>query len=416
MRAGVCYYGRMHTTSCLLCGATALTPVIDLGYHPLADTFLTPTMLEKSEETYPLKVLLCDVCGHTMNSYAVPKEKRYQENEYSYDSSNSRASIAHFAEMATDVAGRVGLGPDDLVVDIGSNVGTLLQSFKEQADCKVHGVEPAANMAALARDNGIPTEERFFDAAAVSAIRGSGPGARVVTITNAWNHIFELDTFMEDVSTLLAPDGVFVAEVPYLGLLVEQMAFDTIYHEHASYFSVRPLIPFLRRHGFVITDLQKNSYMGGSMRITAARSGEESPDVEVWSKAEEAQRLHDPATYKVFMERVQAFRLSLMHELYSIRKNGGRIVGIGAATKGNTLLNYCKIDTGLLEFVTDASALKIGKYTPGSHIPIKPDEAIGPEITHALILPWNIADLLKEKLAHLTVTFIAPAMERGVLH
>jgi SAM-dependent methyltransferase len=392
-----------------LCGSEKLGLLIDLGFHPLADTFLKPEQLNEAEPTYPLRVLQCESCGYTMSQYVVSPEKRYQENEYSYDSSNSKVAIKHFEEMASDVIERAGVTGDDLVVDIGSNVGTLLEAFHKKSDCLVLGVEPAPNMAARAKQNGVPTIQDFFNGTVASKILGTGK-VKAVTITNAWNHVEGLTDFMEQVKRILAPDGMFVTEVPYLSLLVQKIAFDTIYLEHVSYFSIKPLIPFFKKFGFSIVDLQENDYMGGSIRISAMQGTKESVQVQAYVKREEEEHLYNSATYSVFMDRVRRFKADLVGRLYRIKKDGGHIVGIGAATKGNTLLNYCKIDNTLLDFVTDSSAFKIGKYTPGSHIPIKSDESIGPEITHALILPWNIGKFLQEKLGQLSVDFIVPEM------
>src|SRR3989344_1546598 len=399
----------MVITSCNLCGSDKLSIIIDLRYHPLADTFVKEAQLREPESRYPLRVLLCEDCGHAMSQYDVPPSVRYQENEYSYDSANSKVSIAHFGEMANEIIGKVGIGKDDLVVDIGSNVGTLLEAFRTKSACQVLGIEPAPNMVAKALQNNVPTVPDFFNKRSADKILEIKK-AKAITITNAFNHISNLEEFMTQIARTLDPAGAFVIEAPHLAHLVEKTAFDTIFLEHVSYFAVTPLVPFFKRFGLIITDLYENEYMGGSVRIYVSKTVSQSPKVDEYIAREKRMGLFSLETYRELMTRVAGFKQALVFSLYEAKKNGGRIIGIGAATKGNTLLNYCGIDSTLLDFVTDASAYKIGKYTPGSHILIQPDEAITNEITHALILPWNIALFLKEKLGSKfpSMNFIIP--------
>lgn len=309
--------------------------------------------------------------------------------------------------MAREVTERTRATPGDLVVDIGSNVGTLLSGFKELG-MKVQGVDPSHNISALAIQNGIPTINDFWSTAASEEIQKQGK-AKVITITNAFNHVSDLHAFMDALVPALRDDGTFVIELPYYLQLLLRRHFDTIYLEHVSYISVQPLVPFFRKYGLSITHVEENDYMSGSVRIFVGR-GDESPRVAEQIKLEKAAGLFDEATYVAFSKKLLDCKLTLLGELVAARKKGGKIVAIGAAAKGNTLLNYCGIDTGLIDFVTDASPLKVGKYTPGSHIPIKSDDAIDESVTHALILAWNIADFLKGKIApkHPKLDFITP--------
>ncbi|MEK7613205.1 MAG: class I SAM-dependent methyltransferase [Patescibacteria group bacterium] len=399
----------MKMTECQLCKSNKLELVLDLGMHPLADTFVKDSIAARALPRYPLQVLLCTSCGHAMNSYIVPKEQRYQEHEYSYDSANSKAAVTHFDEMAREVSSKFNITAADLVVDIGGNVGTLLQAFHAHSGARMLNIEPAGNIATIAEKNGVPTIRDFWNADAADRVLAQG-GAKVIIITNAFNHIDALDEFMSNICRSLAAEGVFVAEVPYFLTLVQREAFDTVYLEHVSYFSVRPLRSYFQKFGLSILDVTHNDYMGGSLRITVGRGAESSKVVEYVEREEKA-RLFDSDAYASFRDRVAEFKKSLLHDLRAA-KTRGRIIGIGAATKGNTLLNYCGIDNTLLDFVTDASPLKVGKFTPGSGIPILADEAITDEITHALILPWNIADLLKTKLSpqYPKLAFIIPHM------
>ncbi|MSU74410.1 class I SAM-dependent methyltransferase [Candidatus Kaiserbacteria bacterium] len=402
----------MLVTSCALCKSDTLSLILDLGFHPLADSFLKKEELLQSEATYPLQVFMCQSCGHAMNSYVVPPTKRYQDHDYSYDSSNSKVSIEHFKEMAGDVAKRIGVTKGDLVVDIGSSVGTLLQAFKDQTGANILGVEPAHNIAALADKNNIPTVHDFWNDNAAEEVLKIGK-AKAITITNAFNHIGDVDAFMRNIVRTLAPDGALVIEAPYLLHLVEKLAFDTIYLEHVSYFAIKPLTEYFKKFDMVITDILENDYMGGSMRLYVQFGTQLCPLVEKNIERENSAQLYELATYVDLSARMRQFKYTLVKQLLDARLAGGVVIGIGAPAKGNTLLNYCGIDATLLDFITDASPLKINKYTPGSHIPILPDEAITDTVTHALILPWNIAEFLKGKLApkYPKISFIIPHMQ-----
>lgn len=398
----------MVTSQCFLCDSKKLYMAIDLGFHPLADTFLKPEQLQQPEPRYPLNVVACKECGHLMNGYIVPAQARYQENEYSYDSSNSALAISHFSDFAEQAIEVASVGKKDLVVDIGSNVGTFLGKFKDHSGCKVLGVEPSKNIAQIATKNGIKTIQDFFGKEAAQKIKKVSK-VKLITGTNVYNHIENQKEFAKNVMTVLADDGMVAIEAPYAGTLVDETSFDTIYLEHASYFFVTPLKKFWAQYGFNINHIELNTYMGGSMRFYLSRHLPESKEVAKMIKLEKKKGYFKPKTYEAFMDRTVAFKTDLMKKLYQIKDKGGVIIGIGAATKGNTLLNYCGIDNTLLDYVTDASALKVGKYTPGSHIPIKHDNDINKKVvTHGLILPWNIGDFLSKKLSHLGIKFIVP--------
>lgn len=386
----------MNVTVCHLCESKNLEKVLDLGFHPLADFFMKESQLSEPERRYPLCVLLCQDCGHGMNSFVVPATERYQENDYSYDSGNSKISIRHFTDMAKEVNDRADVKNGDLVVDIGSNIGTLLNAFKSLG-AKVQGVDPAPNIAALAEKNRIPTINDFFNASTAEKILKMGK-AKAVTITNAFNHISPLDSFMESVVSILDKDGTFVIELPYFLEIIRKKHFDVVYLEHVSYIAIKPLVLFFKKFGLNITHVEENNYMSGSIRIFVGY-GQESPMVAKQIAQEEKFGLYDLAVWAKFREDVRNCKINLLSELVKARAGGGKIVAIGAAAKGNTLLNYCGIDAALIDFATDASPLKIGKYTPGSHLPILSDDSIDGTVSHALILAWNIADFLKEKIS-----------------
>lgn len=386
----------MNVTKCHLCGGNNLNKVLDLGFHPLADFFMKKEQLKETERRYPLSVLLCQDCGHGMNSFIVPAEVRYQENDYSYDSGNSKISVKHFTDMANEVSNRIGLKENDLVVDIGSNIGTLLNAFKNLGQ-EVQGVDPAGNIAKLAEESGIPTINDFFSGSACEKILKRGK-AKAITITNAFNHISPLDEFMKNIISILDRDGTFIIELPYFLEIIRKKHFDVIYLEHISYIAIKPLVPYFKKFGLSITHIEENDYMSGSIRIFVGY-GKESELISKQIALEEKYGLYNIDTWNKFAENIKNCKIDLLKQLVDAKKAGGKIVAIGAAAKGNTLLNYCGLDTTLIDFATDASPLKIGKYTPGSHIPILSDDAIDDNVTHALILAWNIADYLKSKIS-----------------
>lgn len=400
----------MKITRCRLCDSVQLESVVDLGHHPLADTFLLEELLYGPEVHYPLRLGLCRACGHVSTMYSVSAVDRYQKQDYSYDSSNSKVAVAHFREFAEAVAAKRPAGSAALVVDIGSNVGTLLSHFRDLGYSNVMGVEPAHNIAAIAVKSGIPTLNDFFGPSVVDTLRQSG-GVDILVSANVVNHADDLRALLDTARAVMVPDSVFVFEVPYLLDLVKGTAFDTIYHEHVHYYGIKPLAACLASKGFAIFQVDLIEYMCGSMRVYCRLGGSHDAVVASLVAAEEEFGLYDPTTYERFMQRVRRVKVSVTEHLARIRADGGRIIGIGAATKGNTFLNYCGLDSDTIAYIADASPLKIGKLTPGSHIRIIADTAIDKHATHALILPWNIAPMLQAKLAHLGLEFYVPQVE-----
>jgi len=401
----------MEIKNCRSCNSVRISKVIDLGFHPLADTFLPEALLHEAEVWYPLQLGLCQSCGHVFTMFSVSAEDRYQKNEYSYDSSNSRVSIDHFKEFAQAVIEEVKFPPDSLIVDIGSNVGTLLLHFKNFGYDNVLGVEPAKNIAKIAVDSGVPTINEFFGLKVATEINRFG-SVKVLLSSNVVNHADDLVGLLTFAKRVLSDSGIFVFEVPYLLDLVQRTAFDTIYHEHVHYYGIKPLAECMHKQGFSIYKIERLEYMCGSIRVFARLGGDTASAVSGLIQEEEAFGLYKTNTYEAFMERVRKVKLTVNAHLSEIRLAGGKIIGIGAATKGNTFLNYCRLDSDVISYVTDTSPLKIGKVTPGSHIQIISDSDIENDVTHALILPWNIASYLQEKLAHLGLKFYVPQVDK----
>ena len=405
----------MKITKCRLCQSKDIEKAIDLGFHPVADTFLDKENQFGPEVSYPLQLGLCESCGHVFTLFSISPEERYQKHDYSYDSSNSNISVNHFQEFCNAVLAELSLDKNSFIVDIGGNVGTLLGHFKEIGFKNILNIEPSKNISDLAFKFGIPTFNNFFDNKSSEYINTNiGRKVDVLLSSNVVNHADNMVDLLQTAKGVLSENGVFIFEVPYLMDLIQNTAFDTIYHEHVHYYGVKPLVKFFKDQGFSIYKIEKIPYMCGSIRVFSSLKKTESKDVSRLIEIEDEFGLYDIETYHKFSERVKTMKISINSYLWEVRNKGGKIIGIGAATKGNTLLNYCKLDSDVISYITDSSSLKIGKYTPGSHIQIVSDADIDDSITHALILPWNIANLLQEKLSHLNLTFYIPQVKEAV--
>ena len=391
---GTCVTDR---SRCRICRADALENVLDLGLQPLANSFIRPDQTEKPEPRYPLELARCTACGHVQLSVTVPPEIMFRN--YLYVSGTSETIPAHFAAYAKDVALRF-VPKGGLVVEIGSNDGTLLRAFDRGA-VRILGVEPARNIAAMANAAGIPTLDEFFGEAIAGEIAAKHGRASAIIGNNVVAHIDDLHGLMNGVTTLLEGRGVFVAEFPYLVDLLEKTAYDTIYHEHLSYFSVRSVDDLASRHGLHLIDVRRVGVHGGSIRVFISRDGEASPDVNKLLALEEASGLSAGRPLRPFVEAVQRQREDLMRVLGEIRKSR-HIAGYGAPAKGNTLLNYCQIDSSVLDFIVDRSPLKHGLLTPGTHIPVEPPERLmSSDVRDTLLLAWNFADeILRQQQAY----------------
>lgn len=327
--------------NCRLCNSVRISKVVDLGFHPLADTFLPVTLLHESENWYPLQLGLCDSCGHVFTLFSIAAEDRYQKNEYSYDSSNSVVSIEHFKEFAEAVINEVRLPNDSLIVDIGSNVGTLLLHIKGLGYQNVLGVEPSKNIAKIAIKSGIPTINEFFSQKAADEINGIG-SVKILLSSNVVNHADDLVGLLSTARKVLSNTGIFVFEVPYLFDLIKGTAFDTIYHEHVHYYGIKPLADCLNKQGFSIYKVERLNYMCGSIRVFSRLGGNTDNSVIDLIREEVAFGLYEKSTFELFMKRVKNVKFAVNAYLSTVRMEGGKIIAIGAATKGNTFLNYCR--------------------------------------------------------------------------
>jgi SAM-dependent methyltransferase len=385
---------------CRVCHGNDLTRLLDLGFTPPADDFLLPHRLKEPEIYYPLDVLVCRDCGLVQLGYVVPPEILFQR-DYPYESSITAAGREHFYTMAEEICREFALERDSLVVDIGSNVGVLLQGFRNRGVTSVLGIDPAENICEIARGNGIDTICGFFSEELAAEIVKTGGKARIITGTNVVAHINDHHTLVKAVEMLLADKGVFIFEAPYLLTLIDNLEYDTIYHEHLSYLSVKPMTRLFDIFGMELFDVREESIHGGSLRYFAGRKGDYpvSDNVARLVKLEDSKGLYDISRLSDFAKSVRRNRQELNWMLGTLRRDGKRIAAVSAPAKGMTLLNYCHIGPEILDFITEKAPLKIGKYTPGTHIPILPDsELIRQRPDYALLLAWNFADEIMSNL------------------
>ncbi len=380
-------------TACRVCGCGDLTMILSLGRTPLANAFVRPERRDEPEARYPLDVLLCARCGLVLLSVVVRPELMFAD--YLYASSASPPMIAHFDAYAVEIVERFA-PPGSLVVEFGSNDGVLLRPLAARG-VRVVGIEPAANLAAEANAAGAETWTDFFGTPVVRRIVAEKGRARALLGNNVLAHVHELRDVLSAADQLLEDDGVVVVEVPYLADLLERVEYDTVYHEHLSYFSLSPLATLFASAGFELFDVRHLSIHGGSIRVFAGRAGRRpsTSSVREMLAHESAAGLRRPETYIEFAARVSASRDALRGLLGTVRAAGCRIAGLGASAKGNTLLNYCEIGPDTIEFIGDSTPAKVGLLTPGMHIPVKPEDAVTREQPdYTVLLAWNFADAI----------------------
>jgi hypothetical protein len=384
-------------TSCQGCGAQALQPVLDLGHHAPCDSLLTEQMLAEPETHFPLVFCRCRSCGLAQLDYAAPPEVVFFP-EYPYRTAMTGLLKTHFRSLTRDVTARLGLDSDALAIDIGSNDGTLLQGFQEEG-VRVLGIEPT-DIAKIAVENGVPTVQAFFSEEVAEGVRAEHGPAAVVTGTNMFAHVNNLFPELRGVAALIGDDGAFVSESHYLLNLVEELQYDTIYHEHLRFYSLKPMIEIFTRAGFSIFDVERVPTHGGSIRVWADRGQRDvSPRVDELIRLEEERGLYDETAFARFRERIQDGKLKLLELLIEARKEGP-IVGLGAPGRASTLLAYTGVTPELVDSITELTgSLKIGKYTPGTHIPIVDErELYERQPPHALVLSWHIGDAIMPKV------------------
>lgn len=384
--------------TCRLCGGRSLTEVLKLAPTPPANAFVSKDELGKPQLKFPLDIFFCEDCFHLQMLDVV--DPRVLFENYVYVSGTSPSFVAHFEAYAKDVMSRFAVPAGSFVLDIGSNDGTLLRFF-QQAGMRALGVDPAKKIAEDATRNGIETWAAFFAPALADKIRKQHGPAHVVAANNVFAHIDDLHSVVEGVRALLAPEGVFVFEVSYLVDVYEKTLFDTIYHEHLAYHSVKPLITFFKANGMELIEAQRVSSHGGSLRGMAQLKGgphKVGASVAAAVAREEQLGLDKAATFKTFGANIDSLRSDLNKLLSSLKKENKTIAGFGAPAKLTTLMHHFKIGPEFVDYVIDDSPLKQGLYTPGYHIPVVPASALYErKPDYVVILAWNFADPIMKK-------------------
>jgi len=378
---------------CRACGAGGLEVILSLGATPLANSLLSAEQLAEPEMTCPLDLAFCPSCALVQITETVSPETMFQD--YLYFSSFSDTMLRHAKEIAGRLAAARRLGERSLVVEIASNDGYLLQYYQERG-IPVLGIEPAANVAEVARtERGIRTLSEFFDYSLAERLRDGGERADVIHANNVLAHVPDLNGFVRGLQLLLKEDGVIVIEVPYVKDLIDRCEFDTIYHEHLCYFALTPLDKLFRRHGLVIQDAERLPIHGGSLRMFVGHAGAATMGTEARRLLEAeagwgADRLE---FYQNFAQQVEDLKTSLREMLFDLKRRGHRLAAYGAAAKGSTLLNYFKIGADTLDFVVDRNTYKQGLYMPGVRLPILPVEKLLELMPdYVLLLAWNFSE------------------------
>jgi len=410
----------MSAAPCRFCGAPLRVSFADLGMSPLSNSFLKESELDRPEAFYPLHARACERCLLVQLDHSQPAEQIFTE-DYAYFSSYSDLWLKHASDYVDYMCGRFGYGAKHYAVEIASNDGYLLQYFARRG-VAVLGVEPAANCARAAEAKGVPSLVKFFNAQTARELAARRK-ADLLLGNNVLAHVPDLNAFVQGMPLLLAADGVITMEFPHLLNLIEQNQFDTIYHEHFSYFSFLAAERVFAQHGITLFDVQELPTHGGSLRIFGRHQADASKPVEASVAAlkdkERRAGLDRIDTYRAFAARVARTKRRLLEFLVKAKDEGKRIVGYGAPAKGNTLLNYCGVRSDFLDFTVDRSPHKQGRYLPGTHIPIRhPDAIREARPDYLLILPWNLRDEIIGQTAYIRDwggKFVVPIPEVTVL-
>ncbi len=406
--------------ACRCCYSPLDHSFCDLGMTPLSNSYLTSESLEKGEVFYPLHAYVCSKCFLVqVKQYELPENIF---GDYAYFSSYSDSWLKHCKRYVDEIVQRLNLNHSSQVVEIASNDGYLLQFFKEK-QIPVLGIEPAANVAKAAQDKGIETRVNFFNSQLAQELISQQLQADLIIGNNVLAHVPTLNDFVKGLTLLLKPHGVITMEFPHLLRLMESNQFDTIYHEHFSYFSLLSVEKVFAAQGLKVFDVDELSTHGGSLRIYAAHAQDqekvESPHVLRIRTQEQSLQLDCLKGYEQFSIGVQQLKADLLKFFLDCKANGKKVVGYGAPAKGNTLLNFCGIRNQFLEFTVDRSPHKQGRYLPGTHIPVKPVEAVREvKPDYLFILPWNLKDEIMDQMSFIKEwggKFVLPIPQLAVI-
>ena len=406
--------------SCRLCAAGLKHSLVDLGKSPLCETFLDARQIDTMEPFFPLHVLVCDACWLVQLKEYVAADGIFTEH-YPYFSSYSTSWVDHARRYCEMITKRRGLNDESFVVEIACNDGYLLQHFAPLGVTNIMGVEPTANTAEVAKSKGIPVTVDFFGVALAKKLEAAHGKADLILGNNVLAHVPDLNDFVGGAKALLKQGGVITFEFPHLQNLIEQNQFDTIYHEHFCYFSAIAIEAIAKKHGLVFFDVEEIPTHGGSLRVYLAHEGDEqvTPAVRDLIAREERLGYKSLELYAAYDEQVKATKRKLLAFLIEAKNAGKSVVGYGAPGKGNTLLNYCGIGTDFIDFTVDRNPHKHGRFTPGTHIPVLPVEALdAARPDYVLILPWNLRKEIVAQMRHIGQwggKFVVPIPEATII-
>lgn len=382
-----------HIDRCQICGSDDLRLHLDLGFHPPCDSLLWPRQLDQPERSYPLRFLTCGNCSLAQIDYVVPTEELFFP-DYPYRSGITQTLVEKLSQTAVSTREKFKLDERDLVIDIGSNDGTVLAGFK-RFGLRVLGVE-ATNIARIANENGIETIQAFFDASIAERILKDYGAASVITATNVFAHVASLGSIIRGVSQVLRDGGVFVTESHYIVPLLETVQYDSIYHEHLRYYSMKSIIHLFSYYGFTVVDVERIGNYGGSIRVFAVKGSGQAVGqrVEELLALEEKLGIYSMEPYDRFAAATRKARRDLLALVLEIVERGERVVGIGCPGRASTLLNYTGLDPGLMPYIAEqATSLKLGLYAPGRHIPVVDERRMLEEQPeYAVMLSWHYAE------------------------
>ncbi len=385
---------------CRICESTDLAEVIDLGNQPIPNGFLPKEQLKIREKTYPLHVSFCNNCSLMQLTYLVTPKIMF--DNYLYIPSASKTRLAHFKSLAEDVRGIAKLNDKSLVIDVGSNDGSLLTAFKNLG-VRTLGIDPAENLVKVAQLSGIETVLGYFDSKLARKVVNKYGKAKAMCATNVIAHIPNLHEVLSGANILLEDYGIFLMQFPYSKDLLEKNLFDTIYHEHLSYFSVKSLLKLADKSNLEIFNIEKSDLDGGSLKVYWKKKSNKKQKINLLGinkilKEEEKYGLHTIDAYLKFTKRVERLKAQTVQKLKALKKSKKQIVGYGAAAKANVLLNYFGIDAKTIDYIVDSTPYKQGLYTPGSHIPIYSEDKIyETRPDYVLIFAWNFSKEIMEK-------------------
>lgn len=404
---------------CRFCDEGLDETFVDLGLSPLANSFVPPEQADAAEPAYPLHAFACRACGLVQLPQFEPAANIF--DRYLYYSSFSESWLRHAEAYAAEMIAHARLGAASEVIEIASNDGYLLQYFR-RAGIRVLGIEPAGGPAAAALAKGIPTLTSYFGRDIAAALHAEGHKPDLIVANNVLPHVPDINDFVAGLRILLPQTGRITLELPHLLHLIEQVQFDTIYHEHLSYFSLATIETVFHAHGLRVFDVEELSTHGGSLRLhvcTEAASHGDSPTLARLREREALARLGEPETYFDFQQRVAAKRAVIRDFLLTARREGKSVLAYGAPAKGNTLLNYCGITRDLIPFTVDRNPHKQGLLLPGTHLPVRdPAALIAARPDYVVILPWNLKDEIIAQLAEVRSwggQFVVPAPDLTIV-